>query len=342
MPLQRLSLDRFTAFKSLDISFNPRMNVFIGENGTGKTHLMKLLYSLCSVTASGGKRVLKPPLEKILSVFLPSEMQASRLITRSRGRAQSTIVAVRDDVSFNLSFSRQWKKMGDEKMNGLEEWARSHVKSVYIPVKEMLANAPGFAALYDTHALHFEEIYRDIITQASIPVLRGPASRIRKKLEGTLEKAINGSIFQGDSGEFFLSDASGNLEFTLLSEGMRKLALLLLLIKNNVLASGSVLFWDEPESNLNPSQTQCVVKVMRELTRQGIQIFVATHDYIMAKEIDMIHKTGNGVSFFSFFRNKKGDVDYDTAPTFDGLGVNSIVESFESQYERYLNQSFME
>ena len=42
------------------------------------------------------------------------------------------------------------------------------------------------------------------------------------------------------------------LEFTLLAEGMRKLGLIWLLIQNGTLGNSSVLFWDEPETNLNP------------------------------------------------------------------------------------------
>ena len=42
------------------------------------------------------------------------------------------------------------------------------------------------------------------------------------------------------------------IEFTLLAEGLRKLGLLWLLIRNGSLKPGAVLFWDEPETNLNP------------------------------------------------------------------------------------------
>ena len=35
-----------TAFEQLDIRLSKGVNVFIGANGTGKTHLMKLLYGV--------------------------------------------------------------------------------------------------------------------------------------------------------------------------------------------------------------------------------------------------------------------------------------------------------
>ena len=52
--------------------------------------------------------------------------------------------------------------------------------------------------------------------------------------------------------EFFLNGEQGEIEFTLLAEGLRKLGLLWLLIRNGSLRPGAVLFWDEPETNLNP------------------------------------------------------------------------------------------
>ena len=37
--LERITFEKFTAFEKLDIEFSPGINVFIGENGTGKTHI---------------------------------------------------------------------------------------------------------------------------------------------------------------------------------------------------------------------------------------------------------------------------------------------------------------
>jgi len=45
-------------------------------------------------------------------------------------------------------------------------WSRSPVESVYIPVKEMLANAPGFRSLHAQREIHFEEVYSDILDHA--------------------------------------------------------------------------------------------------------------------------------------------------------------------------------
>ncbi|WP_235919581.1 AAA family ATPase [Heliomicrobium undosum] len=46
----RLQADNFSAFDNIDLSFSPGINVFIGRNGTGKTHIMKALYAAGAIT----------------------------------------------------------------------------------------------------------------------------------------------------------------------------------------------------------------------------------------------------------------------------------------------------
>ena len=50
MTLTRVRLERFTAFKKLDLALSPGINVLVGENGTGKTHLMKVCYAACDIS----------------------------------------------------------------------------------------------------------------------------------------------------------------------------------------------------------------------------------------------------------------------------------------------------
>ncbi len=42
---QKLALKNFTAFSDVELEFVPGVNAFIGENGTGKTHILKALYA---------------------------------------------------------------------------------------------------------------------------------------------------------------------------------------------------------------------------------------------------------------------------------------------------------
>ena len=120
----------------------------------------------------------------------------------------------------------------------------------YIPVKEMLSNGPGFRSLYSQREIHFEEIYADILDRAYRPPLRGPTGKARKALLAKLRKAIDGKVVTANE-EFFLKNVQGDLEFTLLAEGIRKLGLLWTLIQNGTLMEGFVLYhslYRDPDS----------------------------------------------------------------------------------------------
>ena len=154
----------------------------------------------------------------------------------------------------------------------------------------------------------------------------------------TLQKAIDGKV-RVKNEEIFLRNKQGNLEFTLLAEGMRKLGLLWLLIQNGTLRGGSVMFWDEPETNLNPKLFGTVVETLLELQRTGAQIFFATHDYVILKELDLRKKTGDQVAFHSLHRSAKGEIECDTVSSYLDIHPNAIAEAFDSLYDRQVQRS---
>ncbi|MEK2693771.1 AAA family ATPase [Pseudomonas aeruginosa] len=51
--ITNLQLQKFTAFTDLAIDFSPGINIVIGENGTGKTQLLKAVLALSGPEAQG-------------------------------------------------------------------------------------------------------------------------------------------------------------------------------------------------------------------------------------------------------------------------------------------------
>ena len=214
------------------------------------------------------------------------------------------------------------------------DWSSLPIESVYIPVKEMLSNAPGFRSLYAAREIHFEEVYADILDRAYLPPLRGSTLGDSKRLLDTLEGVMGGKVTVRNE-EFFLSNERGEIEFTLLAEGLRKLGLLWLLIRNGSLRPGAVLFWDEPETNLNPKLYGVVVDVLLELQRVGVQVFLATHDYVILKEIDLQAKGSDKVAFHSLYRSEEtGEIACRSTNNFLQIHPNVISEVFDSIYDR--------
>ena len=329
MVLTRAKLERFTAFDSLDIAFSPGVNVFVGENGTGKTHLMKVCYAACDVTTSKSSFG-----EKLVNTMLPRARSPGRLVKRRVGRAKCNVMVFTDENQIGASFSTHVRTTGSIEVTGTRTWMEQTIRSAYIPVKDMLANAPGFRSLYETTELHFEEVYADILTRAFRPPLRGPHDTQRKTLLSNLRRIVGGRVHYQNE-EFMLSNKDGNLEFTLLAEGMRKLGLIWLLIQNGTLGNSSVLFWDEPETNLNPKLYGDVINTLLNLQRNGVQVFLATHDYVILKEFDLRLKPDDKIAFHSLYRDPDtGEIDCITADNYLNIHPNAIADAFNSLYDR--------
>lgn len=234
------------------------MNVFVGENGTGKTHLLKVAYAACDITKT--KRSLA---SKLIDVFLPYERRIGRLVYRTSKSTRAVAEVYRGDTKVRSSFSNHSSVPKSARILGKNAWVENEIESVFIPVKEMLANAPGFRGLYNLREIEFKEVYADILDRAYRPILRGQPDARRKRLLKILQNSIDGKVIREEE-RFFLKNKQGELEFALLAEGMRKLALLWLLIQNGTLLDGSVLFWDEPEANINPNHSYTFLHLMKK------------------------------------------------------------------------------
>ena len=333
MTLTRVRLERFTAFEDLDLELSPGINVLVGANGTGKTHLMKVCYAACEVSKTGESFS-----EKLVSVFLPSQRGHWRLVKRRSGNTKSTVEIFRGKQGLSVSFSN---RAADPIYKNVEQYRSgwdSHIESVYIPVKEMLSNAPGFRSLYSNREIHFEAIYADILDRAFLPPLRNKPAALEPLLR-ELQRALGGKVSIKNE-EFFLNSRRGNFEFSLLAEGLRKLGLLWLLIQNGTLSNGSVLFWDEPETNLNPKLYRSLIRVLLELQRNGVQIFLATHDYVILKELDLQMTGEDRIAFHSLYHSETdGKLICSTSSDYLDIDPNAIAEAFSDIYDRVVKRS---
>lgn len=338
--LEKIKFSRFTAFEKLEVVLSKGINVFVGENGVGKTHILKAAYAACAIAKSEGSFS-----EKINNVFYPSGKHIGRLVKRSAGSSKGSLEVVRKldngkGITLRLSMSNHTTKQDEATVSGsTKAWIEHPMETAYIPVKDMLANAPGFSSLYKERELHFEEVYVDIINKALLPVLKGPTDKQRGRLLERLQKAMDGKVIT-ENEEFFLRSKHGKLEFTLLAEGYRKLGLLWILIQNGTLLNGSVLFWDEPETNLNPKLMKAIVGILIELQRVGVQILLTTHDYVILKEFDLQTSKDDHILFHSLYRSEDTD-EIELASTREYLNINpnAIDDTFGSIVDREIERS---
>ncbi|OQX16067.1 MAG: hypothetical protein BWK73_05135 [Thiothrix lacustris] len=317
---ERLELENFTVFEKASFEWAAGINVFVGANGTGKTHLLKLLYCLqmCGndglVLATKMKGVFRPDQRHLVDLVNVASEQRTALLTITRGG---------QGVQFSLS------ELG--LTFRLDNVLLAKEPSLYIPAKEVLSFAPGFLQLYDRFNLTFDETYRDVIDFAYTPHQHQLDAGTEAILP-LLEQIIGGAVsVQGDT--FLINGRVMHL----VAEGHRKLALIWQLVRNGSIAAGTTLFWDEPEANLNPIMMQEVVKVLLMLAQNGVQIFVATHSDAFMRELDY-QKGEVPTRFFALEKTDHGVISHPAERYLD-VKPNPIEDEYARLYDLEVRRS---
>lgn len=196
--------------------------------------------------------------------------------------------------------------------------------------------------MYTKREVHFESVYADILDAAYLPPLKDQnGAPVREALQ-KIERVLGGNVSQRDE-VFYLTESSQQdpIEFTLVAEGLRKFALLWLLVRNGTICPEATLFWDEPESNLNPSLVEKLVELLLGLTRDiGVQIFLATHSYVVLKHFDLQRKTGDNLRYFSLKRDAdKQSLTYASGDSYSDIVPNTISDAYSALYDLEVDRS---
>ncbi|HQF92468.1 MAG TPA: AAA family ATPase [Synergistaceae bacterium] len=342
--LRRMHIRNMTVFSDADLIFSPALNVFAGENGTGKTHILKVAYALLAATAAEGripgatpsKTVLQPRIaDKLVAVFRAETL--GRLARRRQGRARCDVALSFDNERRNTAFSFATNSKSEVSVDQLPgEWG--DVAPVYFPTRELLTIYPGFVPMYDAHYLEFEETWRDTCLLLGAPVRKGARERRVRELLEPLEDAMGGSMELDGNGRFYLRTPGGRMEMPLVAEGHRKLGMVARLIATGALLEKGYLFWDEPEANLNPRIVRQVARTILALCANGIQVFAATHSLFLLRELDIL--LGNGVRS-RFFGLRRGDdgATVEQGDSVDDMGNITALDEELDQSDRYMEQA---
>ena len=182
----------------------------------------------------------------------------------------------------------------------------------------MLSHAKGFLAMNQKYNMPFDGTQIDIIVNASLPETREIPSAMSRILD-RLSVVIDGTVILENDSFYVLKKDGRKVDFSLEAEGLRKLGLLWKLIRNGLLENGSILLWDEPEANLNPELYPLVAEILLQLQENGVQVFIATHNYNFAKYLEIRRTNNEQVMFHNLYksRNLLSDEMIKTFPEMD-------------------------
>jgi energy-coupling factor transporter ATP-binding protein EcfA2 len=344
--LKRITIRNLTVFPDADLRFGKNLNVIVGENGTGKTHLLKMAYSVLATSWEEGRKPnASPPTktllqsrlaDKLINVFRPESL--GRLASRRRGRARCDIGIECDTPAANISFSFATNSQKEVAIDKSPDcWIES--TPAYVPTRELLTIYPNFLSVYESHYLEFEETWRDTCRLLGEPLKRGPRDRSIDELLAPLEKAMDGKIVLDSNGRFYLNGPKGSIEMPLVAEGLRKFGMLARLIATGAILDNGYLFWDEPEANLNPRMVAKLADTIVRLSVSGVQVFIATHSLFLLRELEMLSTQKNLPHYSACFFGLHAVDDHvgiEQGPSIEDIGDISSLDEELAQSDRYL------
>jgi len=336
MTIKSVEVNNFTVFESIKCGFSQGINLFIGENGTGKTHLLKILYAMTRTskynkTFMGENRYKGTPVtisnnfdHAILPLFIASvEGLAINLVRSQASDDESAMVKIETGeemfTSYVAGLGYVMAVNPSDKAGGIFEH-----EALFIPAKDMLSHS-GLENDYSKRILPFDLTLINILEDLKVSRLR-EQTEISKALTNKISDVVGGKVLYRDGG-YFIDKGTGQTNISLEAEGFKKLSVLYRALDTGYLQPGSILFWDEPEANLNPKLIPIVVDILLELTRHSVQVFLATHDYNLMKYISIKKQPADQVRFHGLYKTDDGSVACDSQPDYELLAHNPIVEA---------------
>ncbi len=336
--IKSVTLQNFMGHSRLRSGDLAPVNVVIGKNDTGKTGLLKVLYAVCKsvdiysrLKQSGDASFKKVLAEKLLDTYQPGKKGLGELVNKS------TREKLRVDIEFRhpkLSYEdRLHFSFGDSTTNTINDCQEDikligeNFRCLFIPAKEVLTSLRAIRATRDNlYMTGFDDTYLDLIKSLVIPVQKGRVSEELSQVNRMLEDLFEGKIDQGNEVDEIVFK-KGNIEFplSLTSEGVKKIGILTTLIRNRQLNANSILFMDEPETMLHPEAIRELAEMLILMAKSGIQIFIATHNYFVLKQIHLCAKREKvQANCYSMTRERGKPVETQVFNLMDDFPENAI------------------
>lgn len=333
--IEQLKIKNFMAFSDeMTVNFSPKINVIIGENGTGKTQLLKAIFlNPNGILEHEGKReyVTDWSTERLIECFLPIDRKLGKLHHTGAQEQAQLDFKYNNDVEFTMKFHNNSQRVVFLTSN--KDNISNPIPSL-IPTKEVLSFAEGFVALHERFKLSFDLTYREVCILIDHPALRPENLQGKSKWAmEEIEKVCGGKfIFYGGGRVTFKTPDGTEYSANAIAEGFRKIGILARHLETGIINPGvsGPLLWDEPEANMNPKIMRLLVQILLELSQKGQQVILTTHEYVVLKWFDLLMDKvkGDEVRYHTLYRDKNDVVQIKSTDDYRGIVNNPISQAF--------------
>lgn len=271
-----------------------RLNVIVGPNDTGKSHLLKILYVLARSVQEFTSRIEsdRPPwadvlAEKLLWTFQPPSGKLGDIVRHGASHVDVSATLCNELYGFRLKESAG-RSAADIEITEAIVRPQPGVRALFIPPKEVLTSMDAIAAVREQlKRFGFDDTYYDLVVALRGEPIQAELPESFQRVLSSLEELLTGRI-ETEHGRFLFKRAEERFGMAQVAEGIKKIGIFTRLIQNGSLRRNSILFIDEPETNLHPRAARALVRMLYELSRAGVQIYAATHSYFVLKQFELI------------------------------------------------------
>lgn len=287
--INKIRLDNFGPLSAIDWSALGRINLIIGGNGSGKTFLLKAIYSSLRTLEEYKRGNEQRSAAEILADKLYWTFQAEKigdLVSKGSESPLSSTITF-DESDFGYSFGSGTSKQISALENHVAPRASN---SIFLPAKEVLSlHQIILKSREQDKVFGFDDTYFDLAKALRISTSKGrniaEFATSRRKLEGILGGVIE---YDDTSGRWLFVKGRQKFPIGVTAEGIKKIAILDTLLGNRYLDVSSVVLIDEPESALHPAAISQLLDIVAMLAERGIQFFMASHSYFVVKKLFLV------------------------------------------------------
>ena len=313
--IKNFEIHDYRQFKNAKFDNFANVNLFLGDNDTGKTTILKFLYCISHEL----KNIINTNIKNCsIYQYINNLYTFNNFKFDSSNKLKKLYLYDENSIHFNASISNSKNEIitSDDNINNYNY----DYKPLFIPAKEILSIMNAVIYLERNNIKSgFDDSYTDIIYE-----ILARKNIDEKELLSVFKNKYdfyNGNIqIDENTNAVNYHKNDGNIyNINITAEGIKKLGIFEVLHNTGNLTKKSILFIDEPENSLHPKMVRELMRFLVDISKEGVQIFMASHNSFVLNQLSNIAiKDNYPINVYFFIKEydyTKIDGAYDISTT---------------------------